>query len=116
MNLGKILGSVSPAFGMASGKGLFGNKGVMGSISPLLGMMSGQGLGGALGGMGGLGGMGLLQMLMGHGMGGQDEGDEDRNAKLQAMLSGSRMPGPMSSVEGGNMMGPFANYLNRFGG
>lgn len=44
MKLGGILGSISPLYGIASGQGVFGNKGVMGSISPLYGMASGKGL------------------------------------------------------------------------
>jgi hypothetical protein len=49
--LGKILGSISPAFGLASGKGLFGSdafKDVAGTLIPGYGAVSGNGLGGAL--------------------------------------------------------------------
>lgn len=49
LGLGKILGSFSPAFGMATGKGLFGSKGfkdVLGTLSPMMGMMTGHGAGG----------------------------------------------------------------------
>jgi hypothetical protein len=38
----KFLGSVSPAAGMISGKGLFGNPDVMRVISPLAGMIGGK--------------------------------------------------------------------------
>jgi hypothetical protein len=68
LGIGKILGSVSPAFGLVSGKGLFGNKGVLGTISPLYGMISGKGAFGHLEDI--LGGGGLLGMLLGGGGGG----------------------------------------------
>lgn len=125
--LGKIAGSISPAFGMVSGKGAFGNKDVLGSLSPLFGMLSGHGLGGAmggaLGGMGGMGGLGLLMQLMGHG--GEEE---DETAKLGLQGPGSdsgmyrppdmqsRMPDPMKQFGGSFVNGPYQNYLTRFGG
>jgi hypothetical protein len=67
MKLGHILGSISPAFGMLSGHGLFGNKDFLGSMSPLYGMLSGHGLFGDMGGggLGGFGGMGLMGQLLG---------------------------------------------------
>lgn len=51
MKIGKILGSISPAFGLLSGSGLFGSKGfggLLGSMSPMYGAMSGNGLFGHL--------------------------------------------------------------------
>lgn len=90
-SLGSILGSISPAAGMVSGKGLFGNKDVMGTLSPMFGMISGKGLGGQLGGMGGMGGLGLLGMLLGgkHG-GGQTTGEDD--SPTAPAPSGNRDP------------------------
>lgn len=114
MGIGKILGSISPAFGMASGKGVFGNKDVMGSISPLYGMMSGQGLGGMLGGMGGgaggMGGIGLLMQLLG---GQGQQGDEQQSQPLPGAMSA-----PQSFVDPRQYQpgGQYQNYLNMFGG
>ncbi len=87
MKLGNILGSISPAFGMASGNGLFGNSEVMGSISPLYGMASGDGMFGDMGGMGMLGGAG---------------GNFDLEQLMKLLQGGQHDPN--------------ANYLNMFGG
>jgi hypothetical protein len=119
MNFGKILGSISPAFGMAAGKGLFGNKDVLGSMSPLAGMGSGQGLFGAMGGMGGLG---LLGMLMGRaGHGGEGDGQEaapdgaPQGDEFSQMLSQFGQHGPGRR----GMIPRYDNFLTqqpRFGG
>jgi hypothetical protein len=41
MSLGKILGSISPAFGMLSGKGMFGNNNMFSMLSPMLSALLG---------------------------------------------------------------------------
>lgn len=53
MGLGKILGSISPAFGLISGKGMFGDVGHM------------LGSHGGIGGLGAFGGLGMLMNLLG---------------------------------------------------
>lgn len=93
MNLGKILGSISPAFGLATGKGMFGQ------MQPMMGM-----------GMGG-----ILGMLLGkHGMGGQG-GEEEAApaADMSAMYPGVD---PMFTQGGGQQGfgGGGGNALHRF--
>lgn len=69
MGLGKILGSISPAFGMLSGKGLFGHL-------PLNAM-----------GQSGLGG--ILGMLLSHGgHGGGDQGQPQQQTDTSAVYPG----------------------------
>lgn len=75
MKIGKILGSISPAFGLLSGQGMFGShmaQGMMGSMSPLFGMLSGKGMfgGDADAGDGDMGINGLLAHLFGQALGG----------------------------------------------
>jgi hypothetical protein len=68
MKLGKILGSISPAFGLLSGKGLFGSdmvQNMFGTMSPMYGMLAKKGMfdGDVDAGGGDLGINGLLASL-----------------------------------------------------
>jgi hypothetical protein len=102
MGLGKILGSISPAFGLISGKGMFGDMGHM------------LGSGGGLGGLASMGGLGMLMNLLGgHGGG----GDQEQQAPAAQTDVSSLYPGidPMftgpssggfSMPNGGDFSGP----------
>lgn len=61
MGLGKILGSISPAFGLISGKGMFGDVGHM------------LGSHGGIGGLGAFGGLEMLMNLLGGHGGGEEQ-------------------------------------------
>lgn len=78
MNFGKILGSISPAYGLLSGKGLFGSK-------DLLGGLGGMGLGGILG------------LLLSHGGGGGEGGDTAPQDASAQMIGDAGMGGPSTS-------------------
>jgi len=110
MNLGKILGSISPAFGMASGKGLFGNSDVM---SALGGLGGGMGIGSLMGGGGAFGGMGGQQQQQQ----GQQQPDEQNMSVLDMLLRNPQMLGGIIGGGGGvGQGGQFANFLSGFGG
>lgn len=74
MKIGSILGSISPAFGLASGNGLFGShifQNMIGTMSPLYGLLAKKGIfdGNVHPGEGDLGPNGLLAALFMNAMG-----------------------------------------------
>jgi hypothetical protein len=76
MGLGKILGSISPAFGLVSGKGLFGDVG------------HALGSNGGIGGLASFGGLGLLLNLLGGHSGGDEPAPPPAPAQPLARMGG----------------------------
>lgn len=113
MGLGKILGSISPAFGLISGKGMFGDVGHM------------LGSHGGLGGLASMGGLGMLMNLLGGHGGGEDQQQAAPQTDVSSLYPGidpmftGADSGGYTMPNGGGFSGPkFGNVGGQmyFGG